>query len=154
MSNFFYCLDFPCCHTIIIFPENSSILHRKNKQKLQILEALYKKINKPSFNKIDFECNNHIQPLALFLTILPLVKIFSSLNSSPTCSSSNSLYKCIGLIITLVISLFFPPKWLQLVPKVCEQNTPPSLIHSIQKLNDSYKYKIGMKCLSNLIRHV
>ena len=36
---------------------NTSILHR---EKIQILEALYIKINKPSLNKINFKYCSHI----------------------------------------------------------------------------------------------
>ena len=47
----------------------------------------------------------------IFVKIFPpillfLVKIFHSLNSPPTCNSSYSLYKCIGLVIVFVILLF------------------------------------------------
>ena len=44
-----------------ILTENPSRLHKnKNKQKLQILQALYIKINKPSLNKINFEYSSNI----------------------------------------------------------------------------------------------
>ena len=78
--------------------------------KVQILETLYVKINKPSLNKIDFKYSSHILKCLLHFScqsfLLPLVNFFSSINYPLTCSSSYSLYKFIQLTIVLVISLF------------------------------------------------
>ena len=76
------------------------ITRRKNKNKLQIFLALYIKINKPSFSKINFEYSSHML-LTLFQVNLPL---YSSKNSFSTCS----LYKCTWLVVVFVISLFVP----------------------------------------------
>ena len=42
--------------------------------------------------------------------MLPLMKFFSSVHSSSTCSSSYSLYKCILHVTVSVISQFVTPK--------------------------------------------
>ena len=50
----------PYCALINIITKIDNFTESKNEQKLQILEALYIKDNKPSFKIIIFEHNSHI----------------------------------------------------------------------------------------------
>ena len=87
--------------------------HTKKKQTITPHHWKIIKINWPSLNKINFEYSSYSQECLLLISrqffMLPLVKFFPSVNFPPTCSSSNSLYKSIWLVIMFVISLFVPP---------------------------------------------
>ena len=85
-------------------------------QEFQILEELYIKITKPSLTKISFKYCSYILkcmlPFIHHFFLLPQLKFFSFVNSTPICSFYNYLYMSCGCHYSL------PWRWLQLEPNL------------------------------------
>ena len=67
------------------------------------------------------------------------MKCKTSVNSPPTCSSTNCLYKCIRLVIALVISMFATLKFALAGPEHTLEKYGNFFNLYFQMSNDSYE---------------
>ena len=124
---------------LLQIPKNSDWkrLYITQRKKIHILEAIVmkKKITTLHLTRLISNVAAVFRnAFNIFLLILPLVKFFFFVNSPPTCSSFNSLSKCIRFFIEFAASnVLFSWRWFQLRSEILGGgNTALFLIHSIQ----------------------